>query len=165
MSIAGEPIKLDVLIVEDNAFMRSVLAKVLRSFIVGRIGQAANGDEALEALRAGFRPDLVITDWEMQPINGLELARRIRRGEAGIDATTPVIMLSACANDGRAPLARDGGVNAFLAKPVSPSALLETIIEVTENPRPFIRGKSYTGPCRRRAARKFAGRERRRRSG
>jgi DNA-binding response OmpR family regulator len=46
--------------------------------------------------------------------------------------------------------ARDAGVNEFLAKPVSVKAILSRLISVIEHPRPFVRTKSYFGPCRRR---------------
>ena len=46
--------------------------------------------------------------------------------------------------------ARDAGVNEFLAKPVSVRAILSRLISVIEHPRPFVRTKSYFGPCRRR---------------
>jgi hypothetical protein len=47
-------------------------------------------------------------------------------------------------------LARDAGVNEFLAKPVSVKAILTRLISVIEHPRPFVRTKTYFGPCRRR---------------
>jgi len=47
-------------------------------------------------------------------------------------------------------VARDVGVNEFLAKPISPTALYQRVVPVIENPRAFISQKSYTGPCRRR---------------
>jgi DNA-binding response OmpR family regulator len=62
----------------------------------------------------------------------------------------------------RVRLARDAGVNEFLAKPVSVKAMLTRLTAVIEHPRPFVRTKVYFGPCRRRrGADEYRGPERR----
>jgi FixJ family two-component response regulator len=60
--------------------------------------------------------------------------------------------------------ARDAGVSEFLAKPVSAAAIYSHLVRVIEKPRPFVRTRTYSGPCRRRMARlDFEGPDRRRR--
>jgi hypothetical protein len=59
-------------------------------------------------------------------------------------------------------LARDAGINEFLAKPVSVKAIMSRLLAVIEHPRPFVRTKVYFGPCRRRrGAAQYQGPERR----
>ncbi len=62
----------------------------------------------------------------------------------------PVIMMTGHSERHRIEEARDAGITEFLAKPISARSVLERMIEVIEHPRPFVRTKSYFGPCRRR---------------
>ena len=64
----------------------------------------------------------------------------------------PVIMITGHSTLRRVSEARDVGVNEFLSKPVTARGVLERIARVVDNPRPFVRSKSYFGPCRRRRA-------------
>ena len=59
-------------------------------------------------------------------------------------------MLTGYTHIERVRQARDAGVNEFLAKPVSVKAIMTRLISVIEHPRPYVRTKSYFGPCRRR---------------
>jgi len=58
--------------------------------------------------------------------------------------------------------ARDIGITEILAKPVTAKAVYERIISIIQNPRPFVRAKSYFGPDRRRKAKDFGGSDKRR---
>ena len=62
----------------------------------------------------------------------------------------PIIMLTGHSEKRRVIEARDTGVTEFLAKPISAKALYQRVLNVVANPRPFIKTKSYFGPCRRR---------------
>jgi len=64
------------LIVGDNAFMRSIVKGFLNSLDARYFCKATDGDKALKVLQ-GFEPDIAIVDWEMQPLNGIELVKMI----------------------------------------------------------------------------------------
>ena len=140
---------LGVLIVDDSAPMRSILRSVLREFAVSSTIEAANGEQALGIL-ANSGADLVISDYQMAPMNGLELTRAIRKGGGGIDPYIPVILVSAYTEMHNILAARDAGVNEFLAKPFSANLVYFRIRSVIEHPRPFVQSKEFFGPDRRR---------------
>ena len=142
---------LDVLVAEDVERMRLLLRAMLESFGVVRIREAGDGEAAYRAVwdRA---PDLLITDFEMRPVHGAELVRRIRRDEDSPNPYLPVIMVTAYSDHEHLAAARGAGVNEILRKPVSAKALRAHMIAVLESPRPFIRAPGYFGPDRRRRA-------------
>ena len=74
----------------------------------------------------------------------------VRSGEDSPNPYVPIIMLTGHTELHRVCEARDAGVNEFLAKPISAKALYSRVASIIEFPRPFIRTKSYFGPCRRR---------------
>lgn len=151
---------LSILIVDDSAPMRSVLRSVLREFSVSRTLEAANGRLALDIL-AKSGADLVIADYQMAPVNGLELTKAIRKGIGRIDPYTPVIVISAYTEMHYIFAARDAGVNEFLAKPISANLVYSRIRSVIEHPRPFVQAKEFFGPDRRRRDLNIAGPNRR----
>ena len=138
-----------LLLVDDNVFIRSLVRRVLAVLGATQIGEANDGTEALQVMRS-FRPDVVILDWEMQPMNGLDLAKAIRTGDMSPAPYVPIIMLSGYSEVERVVTARDAGINEFVVKPFTAVRLFGSIHSVIERPRPFIKMDSYFGPCRRR---------------
>jgi two-component system, chemotaxis family, chemotaxis protein CheY len=152
--------KLTFLIVEDNKPMRGLVREILEALGVGTILEAADGQAALKQLGA-HTVDIVILDWNMEPMDGLELTRRIRTAPDSPDQYVPIIMLSGHTERARVIAARDAGVTEFMAKPVSVKALCARINAIIDAPRPFIRTGSYFGPDRRRRVLPFNGPDRR----
>lgn len=109
----------------------------------------ANGQQALAAIEE-FTPDLIITNWMMAPVDGLEFTKFIRSDIDSPDIFTPIILMTGHTEKWRIITARDAGVNELLAKPISAKTLYDRILAVIEKPRPFVRTKSFFGPCRRR---------------
>ena len=142
---------LDVVIADDIERMRALLRGLLEALGVERIREAADGEAAFAAIR-DRTPDLLITDFEMHPVNGAELIRRVRRHQDSPDRFLPIIMVTAYSDGDLLGVARDAGANEILRKPVSPAALLAHMAAVLDNPRPFIRTREYFGPERRRRA-------------
>ncbi|HYH37227.1 MAG TPA: response regulator [Azospirillum sp.] len=149
-----------VLLVDDSVWMRVILRQMLKSLGFSRIQEAEGGDAAL-ALIGSAPPDIVLVDWDMKPMDGLELTRRIRRlpGEARY---VPVIMVSAYSTLGNVLAARNAGVNEFLVKPASPQTMYHHLVSVIERPRLFIEAPGYRGPDRRRRGASDEGTPRRR---
>ncbi|MCP5361926.1 MAG: response regulator [Hyphomicrobiales bacterium] len=94
--------------------------------------------------------DLLITDWEMPEMTGLELVQYIRSHPKALNFFVPIIMLTGRAERENIERARDAGITEFLAKPFTIEDLRKRIISVVETPRPFVLSRSYNGPCRRR---------------
>jgi len=143
--------KLRVLIVDDNPHMRRLVVAVMQAFGVRDYFEAHDAEHAWAQLRDS-NPDIIILDWQMPGMTGIEFARLVRNSPKTPNAFVPIIMLTAHTHIEQVRQARDAGINEFLAKPVSVKAMLARLISVIEHPRPFVRCDSYFGPCRRRTA-------------
>jgi DNA-binding response OmpR family regulator len=148
------------MIVDDNAPIRSMVRQVLRAMGVGLVREAADGSDALIQMRTEI-PDILMTDWVMSPMDGIELTRYIRRSKNSPNQFMPIIMMTGFGERSRVFQARDVGVNEFLVKPLSASALFTRISAVIERPRQFVRVGEFFGPDRRRRKEEYAGDERR----
>lgn len=149
------------LLIDPSIFMRSVVRNVLNTFGAKKIIEASNGEEALEELKA-FMPDIILTEWVMSPINGIELAKHLRRDDDSPNVFIPIIMITAHTELIKIATARDAGINEFVAKPMSAKGLLDHINEVIEHPRNYVKEDEYFGPDRRRRrVKSFRGKERR----
>lgn len=137
------------LVVDDNAPMRALLRTILTTLGARGVTDAADGRTAFERLKE-CKADIVICDWNMSPIDGIEFAHMVRNAPDSPNPFVPIIMLSGHAEVARVVEARDAGVNEFMAKPVSASKLFARLKAIIESPRPFIRTADYFGPDRRR---------------
>ncbi len=140
---------LKFLIVDDNKNMRGLVRDVLVALGVKSYAFAGDGDSALNELQQ-FSADIIICDWHMIPIDGIEFTRQIRNDNKSSNRFVPIIMLTAHTERNRVAEARDAGVNEFLAKPISAKSLYSRIRSVIENPRQFVHADPYLGPDRRR---------------
>ena len=138
-----------VLIVDDQDFIRSLLRHILGVLGCTSITDAMNGQAAWEIIRDN-PPDLLIVDWEMEPMDGIELVKKIRNDDASPDRFMPIIMITAHSERPRIIEARDVGINEFVMKPVSARTLFSRLNAVIEHPRRFVRAGEYFGPDRRR---------------
>jgi two-component system phosphate regulon response regulator PhoB len=112
-----------ILVVEDERAIRDMLA-----FNLGRAGYtvlpAADGREARAALADGF-PDLVIMDWMLPDVSGLELTRQLKRDPQLREI--PVIMLTARSQEDDRVAGLEGGADDYVVKPFSQRELLARI--------------------------------------
>jgi len=141
--------RLRFLIIDDNAHMRRIVRTLLNGFGSREIYEAEDGPSGLEAFTQ-YGPEIIITDWVMPSLDGLELTRMMRQPDAHGNAYVSIIMLTGHSEKARVTAARDAGVTEFLAKPISAKGLYQRIVNVVVNPRPFIRTATYFGPDRRR---------------
>lgn len=119
-----------ILVVDDDADMRYLVVKRL----------AAEGYEVHEAVdgEAGYElaverePDLVILDWMMPRLSGLELCRQLRIDPAL--AATPVLMVTSRATPTDRDLGEAAGASSMLAKPFKSAELLAVVRELLEGP-------------------------------
>ncbi|HWA69559.1 MAG TPA: response regulator [Rhizomicrobium sp.] len=153
--------RLKILVVDDNAHMRKLVTAILQAFGVVQIYEADNGQRAWAVLRES-NPDIIVLDWVMEGMSGLELVQMIRTNPATPNPFVPVIMLTGHTSIDHVMQARDAGVNEFIAKPVSVKTMMSRLVAVIEHPRPYVRTNGYFGPCRRRrGAEEYRGPERR----
>lgn len=138
-----------VLIVDDQDFIRSLLRHIMAVLGCSNITDAPDGETAWDII-LGNPPDLLIVDWEMPNMSGIELVNKVRNDKASPDRFMPIIMVTAHTERPRILTARDAGVNEFVMKPVSAKTLFSRLNAVIEHPRRFVRTKDYFGPDRRR---------------
>jgi two-component system chemotaxis response regulator CheY len=111
-------------VVDDSAAMRRIQVRALEG--MGWTVQAAsNGDEALTLLRSLPHCDLLLTDWHMPGLDGLELVK-VLRADARF-ASLPILMVTSDAVLESVQKALEAGVNDFLMKPFTPEALAERV--------------------------------------
>ncbi len=140
-----------ILLVEDNQAMLGLIRAVLQSFGVGNIVTALNGDDAFAAY-CRHNPDLIITDWMMEPCDGIALSRRIRNDPKSPNQFVPIILMTGFSEKGRVFHARDAGITEFLVKPFNTRDLYKRLYQLIEKPRQFVRNEGFFGPDRRRKA-------------
>jgi CheY-like chemotaxis protein len=143
------PENLRVIIADDNAHMRALLRSLLQSLGVHSVFEAPDGAQAFAVMR-DFKPDFVLTDLTMQPVDGIELTRMVRTRKDSPNPYLPIIMVTGHTERSRVEAARDAGVTEFIAKPITAQNLTARITTITERPRPFVRCDTYVGPDRRR---------------
>jgi two-component system, chemotaxis family, chemotaxis protein CheY len=119
------------LVVDDSRSMRSILGRLL-----GSLGwttcEAGDGHEALELLADGCRPALVLVDWNMPVMNGLDFVTAVRADPRTRDLT--VVMVSSESEREQIVLAVDAGADEYIVKPFTADALAEKIALVTGSP-------------------------------
>ena len=132
--------RLKILGVEDNPYGRVILNTILTE-IGHQTDFAGSGEEAVAAAVRGY--DAILMDITLSGIDGLEATRRIR-ALAGAVGATPIIGISGRTEAGDEAAARAAGMNFYLRKPISPSALGAALAEAVEKrtatpPRPPVR--------------------------
>ncbi len=135
-------------VVDDRAYMRRVIKGILETLGCKRIDEAKDGREALNIMKS-WAPDIVISEWLLEPVSGLEVLKAVRADTSNIKFT-PVIMITSETRRERVIMARNAGVTEYVAKPFNAKSLILRIKEVIERPRPFVDVGVYFGPDRRR---------------
>jgi len=114
-----------ILVVDDSRSMTRIMASLLQQIGFSDVDQVNDGASALQNLK-GKRYGLVISDWEMQPMNGPELVHAVR-DDAALAGIPVILVTTEGARDDGAWLS---GADGFLPKPFTPAALREKIEEV-----------------------------------
>ena len=113
-----------IIVVEDEAFTRQTVVRLLNSMGAVKVVQAEDGEAALaESWTTEGGPVVVLSDFNMPKIDGLELLKTIRMGQCGLNRATPFVMLTAYSDRDLVDVALKLDVSAFLVKPVSRAAL------------------------------------------
>lgn len=141
--------KLSVLVVEDTGPMRELIVSVLETLGVGKVYTAPDGERGYNTF-VSKQPDIVIADWHMEPMNGIDLTVKIRRDSSSSNRMVPIVLVTGYSALIRVAQARDAGVTEFMVKPFSANDLAKRIAYVINKPRDFVDSKDYFGPDRRR---------------
>jgi two-component system, chemotaxis family, chemotaxis protein CheY len=121
-------LKKKILVVDDFPTMRRIIKKLLGEIGFTDIEEAGDGTEALELI-GQHEFGLVISDWNMQPMTGLDLLTRVRNNPKTCDL--PFIMVTAETKPDNVLAAKQHGVNNYIAKPFDAATLrkkVETVL-------------------------------------
>lgn len=139
---------LQILIIDDNRFHRSLIRNALASQGIHGHWEAEDTKTA-EKVLVDETIDLMILDNNMPDEKGIPFVERLRRGKTTGDARTPVIMLSAYGDERVIVAARNAGVHEYILKPFNIMTLLKRIQATFLYPRDFVIAPGYVGPDRR----------------
>lgn len=143
------PAEIPIVLGEPVNYARAMINEVLRNLGYQKVYSAANAAEIIEAMNV-WQPRVVMMENLLPDMPGTELVHKFRREDIVPDRGVPVIMVTSDPNVETVQKARMSGVDEFAAKPISHATIKERLDEVLLRPRPFIEGKNYVGPCRRR---------------
>jgi two-component system, OmpR family, phosphate regulon response regulator PhoB len=129
-----------ILLVEDDVALAELLTYHLEreEFEVSR---TANGEEALLLARES-PPDLVLLDWMIEGVSGIEVCRRLRRLPA--TANVPIIMLTARGEEADRIRGLETGADDYVTKPFSPRELIARVAAVLRRVRPALAGEQLS---------------------
>lgn len=117
-----------VLVVEDSETMRKIIVRSLHAIGVIDVLEATDGMEAIQLYKSQS-PDIVLTDWNMPNMDGLQLVRELR--SHGIQV--PIIMITTEVQESQVNAAMNAGCNDYITKPVDPDFLREKLNKHVSN--------------------------------
>ena len=135
------------MVVDDSAFSADITSSALLGFGIKTRHSMRSAAEAIEVLRE-VEIDLLVVDCDMPGMDGFDLVHWLRRSGPP-NAFVPVIMTAAHIRRSMVTKARDCGANFIITKPFSAASLLERIVWVARDTRPFLEVGDYFGPDRR----------------
>ncbi len=120
-------LNMNVLVVDDFATMRRIIKNVLKQIGFTKILEADDGTTALAVLKKN-EVDLIICDWNMPKMNGLDLLKKVRGEES--TKTIPFLMVTAEAQKDNVLQAVQAGVSNYVVKPFTADAIKEKLTQV-----------------------------------
>jgi len=138
----------NVLLVEPNKYEALIIADLLRFAGVQSLQIFGDGAEALAAAALG-QFNIVLMEFDCEGVDGLTFTRRLRRMRTSPARKAAIMQMTKRLSRSIVESCRIAGANAAIGKPISGATLINTIKKVVLNPRPFIEGANYVGPCRR----------------
>lgn len=136
------------MVVDDSAFGLDLTFEALRGFGINARWTCHSAAEAIDILK-DHAIDLLLVDCEMPGMDGHELVRWLRNSNLDPNAYVPVIMTAGHVRKSKVRAVRDCGANFLVTKPFSAASLLERLIWVARDSRPFLEVGDYKGPDRR----------------
>lgn len=121
-------LNMNVLIVDDYNTMLRIIKNLLKQLGFSNVDEATNGEEALEKVK-GKSYGLIISDWNMEPMTGLDLLKAIRTSDESYK-NTPFIMITAESKTENVVAAKQAGVNNYIVKPFNAETLKTKMVAV-----------------------------------
>ena len=118
------------LVVDDSSVMRKVLTGALSRVSIKEVDEASDGQEAVNLVADGNEYDVILMDWNMPNMTGIEAVKAIR----GSGDSTPIIMVTTEAEKERVIEVVKSGANSYIIKPFSPQGIVAKLQEVLELP-------------------------------
>ncbi len=119
-----------IVVIDDQGSIRGLLQAFLKDAGFRRVDCAMDGRDGLDYL-IGHAVDLVICDWNMPKMSGLEILKKVRECEQ--TSTLPFLMLTSSSELARVRAAVDSGVSEYLIKPFQPKQLFQKVVKLLEN--------------------------------
>ena len=116
-----------ILVVDDYKTMLRIIRNLLKQLDFGNVDEAADGSEALKKLREK-EYGLVISDWNMEPMTGLQLVREVRSDKKL--KKLPFIMVTAESKTDNVVAAKEAGVSNYIVKPFNAETLKQKMVSV-----------------------------------
>lgn len=116
------------LIVDDSQIMRRIIVSVLKKAGVNDIAEVSNGQEALDALAADKEIALVLLDWNMPVMTGIETLKHIR----STNKQLPIVMVTTESEKEKVVEAIKAGANDYMLKPFNPQDVLDKLQKFLE---------------------------------
>jgi two-component system chemotaxis response regulator CheY len=126
---AADFTKLQILLIDDNKFIRLLIKEILRTFGVATVLEAETADHAMKLI-IDKRPDIVICDWLMRPVDGMGILKMLRAHSSKEVRKTPFIMLSGEVRDDYVAEAIGEGADSYIAKPFTAATLMAHLVKV-----------------------------------
>jgi len=121
-------VTLRLLVVDDSSTMRRIIKNTLARLDYKDVLEAEHGVQAWQLLCEHDDVDVLITDWNMPEMNGLELVKKVRAEDKYADM--PIIMVTTEGGKAEVIVALKAGVNNYIVKPFTPAVLKEKLEDV-----------------------------------
>ena len=136
------------LLLDDHVEGISILVQIVTAFGIKTLHRCTSM-EAAQEVAGQYELDLIVANANMRDSSGYDFVQWLRRANLEPNSFTPAIILTGHTQVSNVRKARDCWANFIVAKPVSPSVLLERILWVARESRPFVACDTYVGPDRR----------------
>ncbi len=138
----------NVLLLDENQSGLEILLQIFTGFGVNKIHSFSDVDAARECVQSRAL-ELIVVDQEIPEEKGLSFIKWLRRREGKNNGHVPVIVPMGHTTLRDVMMVRDSGASFVLRKPLSPAPLMQRIVMVVADPRPFVIADQYAGPDRR----------------
>ncbi|WP_430473125.1 response regulator [Thalassospira lucentensis] len=129
---AFDYLTMKIVVIEDDIYIRQIIVRLLRQIGFRSIYEASDGKAGMEQV-IRTRPDIILCDIHMEPMDGLEFLRTLRNFNHPRFSAIPVIFLTSDVQGETVIAARDLDVSGYIAKPVSVQQLKEKLDAVLQH--------------------------------
>ncbi len=116
-----------VLLVDDSAVMRKIIQRNIKEtgLIVDEFVEAGDGNQALDKVNDNGDLDLILLDWNMPNMSGIEFVKTLR--SLNLSKRIPVVMVTTEGSDAKVSEAKESGADGYLTKPFTADQLRDTL--------------------------------------